>query len=217
MPCSLVTSTQALDELPRRRYLRVRLFYTDSTPADYEPPYFNPVDPAQSPYRFRTVQADEEPDFSTLGTVETGHHGVTLHTVSIANQLSTVFDNNVSAVECLRRNQRDASARSVVWDGQALVHAVTDEEGLSVRPEPLGAQDASGTLHTFEAISSKSELNALRVKVGLLDEGLALQEKVLRARGEAEVLDPNAFEDENEALRRAVSSHSPAWLLTSSS
>jgi meiosis-specific protein HOP1 len=37
---SLITSTQALDELPRRRFVTIRLFYTPETPEDYEPPLF---------------------------------------------------------------------------------------------------------------------------------------------------------------------------------
>lgn len=37
---SIITSTQLLDELPRRRFLNIRLHYTDDTPTEYEPPSF---------------------------------------------------------------------------------------------------------------------------------------------------------------------------------
>lgn len=37
---SLITNTQALDELPRRRYLNLRVFFTDDCPPEYQPPLF---------------------------------------------------------------------------------------------------------------------------------------------------------------------------------
>ena len=33
-----------LEELPRERYVFMKLAYTDDTPADYEPPYFRKLD-----------------------------------------------------------------------------------------------------------------------------------------------------------------------------
>lgn len=41
---SLITNTASLDELPRRRFITVRLYYTEDTPADYEPPLFRSAD-----------------------------------------------------------------------------------------------------------------------------------------------------------------------------
>lgn len=37
---ALIVTTQSLDELPRRRFMNIRLYYNDSCPSNYEPPLF---------------------------------------------------------------------------------------------------------------------------------------------------------------------------------
>ncbi|GEM10164.1 meiosis-specific protein HOP1 [Rhodotorula toruloides] len=85
---NLITSTQVLDELPRRYFLNVRLFYTDDTPPEYEPPHFRPVAIDAPGYSFSTATVADEADLGTLGTVTTGFHGVALHPVWNAGSLA---------------------------------------------------------------------------------------------------------------------------------
>lgn len=136
-------------------------------------------------------------------------HSVSLHTISIANQLEVVFDDTISSAECLSRNRRDAATRSVVWDADTLVHSITDEEGSFLTSvEPIGIRDAAGQVHEVQDVQREEKLRALRIKVGLVDEATTVREKIAVARGEADSFDPHAFQSDNEALRKAVS---PCW------
>lgn len=58
-----------------RRFATFKLFYTDITPPDYEPPHFQAGDADRDKWFFTTHDKDELPDKWSLGKVETGHHG----------------------------------------------------------------------------------------------------------------------------------------------
>ncbi|BGP13935.1 hypothetical protein JCM10213_003851 [Rhodosporidiobolus nylandii] len=199
---NLITSTQLLDELPRRRFLTIRLFYTDDTPAEYEPPFFKPVPTDAPKFTIATPLVSEPPDFGTLGALQTGYHGVALHSVSIAHLLDVPYDENISLEEALSRNQRDAASRSVIWDADSLAKRVTDDDLKAVSPEPLGVKDANGSLFSLEQLkATESEaMEKLRKQVGIeVDEEMFVQ-----ARGE---LEETLFESnlsDNENLRRAI-------------
>ncbi|KWU44924.1 DNA-binding protein [Rhodotorula sp. JG-1b] len=199
---NLITNTQVLDELPRRRYINVRLFYTDDTPPDYEPPYFSPV-PFNAPgYSVTTPSMQDAPDFGTLGSVSTGYHGVALHTVSIAHILDVAYDENVSPDEALARNKRDAETRHVVWDAEALVQTVTDEDAKVVEATPVGVRDLSGRFLPMETImeGEDEEMIKLKKRAGILPN----PEAVFEPQGRMEETIVDSHMSDNEALRRAI-------------
>ncbi|GAA5960528.1 hypothetical protein JCM8115_003209 [Rhodotorula mucilaginosa] len=199
---NLITNTQVLDELPRRRYINIRLFYTDDTPADYEPPCFHPV-PFDAPgYSVTTPSMQDAPDFGTLGSVSTGYHGVALHTVSIAHILDVTYDENVSPDEALARNKRDAETRPVVWDAEALVQTVTDEDAKVVEAAPVGIKDLSGRFLPMETVmeGEDEEMIKLKKRAGILPN----PEAVFEPQGRMEETIVDSHMSDNEALRRAI-------------
>ncbi|GAA6026919.1 hypothetical protein JCM8097_005961 [Rhodosporidiobolus ruineniae] len=166
---NLITSTELLDELPRRRLLNIRLFYTDETPTDYEPPCFKSFELQSSGFTLTTPRYEEQLDFFTLGSMSTGFHGVAIHSVSIAHLLDAAYDENLQLDECLTRNKQDAGTRSVVWDAEQLAPSITDEDAKVVSPEPVGVKDDDGVVVPLEQVkgSEDVEMEVLRTKVGL--------------------------------------------------
>ena len=63
---------------PERRYATFKLFYTDETPVDYEPPHFKAADPEKDKWYFMTHDLDEKPDRWSIGKANTGHHSLVL-------------------------------------------------------------------------------------------------------------------------------------------
>lgn len=57
-----------------RRYASFKLFYTDKTPSDYEPPHFQAGDVEKDKWYFMTHDLDEVPDRWSVGKLDTGHH-----------------------------------------------------------------------------------------------------------------------------------------------
>ena len=82
-----------------------------------------------------------------------------LHTVSIAHILDVTYDENVSPDEALARNKRDAETRPVVWDAEALVQTVTDEDAKVVEAAPVGIKDLSGRFLPMETVMELSLIN----------------------------------------------------------
>ncbi|GAA5862196.1 hypothetical protein JCM3774_004818 [Rhodotorula dairenensis] len=199
---NLITSTQVLDELPRRRFINVRLFYTEDTPADYEPPHFHPV-PSDAPgYSVTTPSMHDVPDFGTLGSVATGYHGVALHTVSIAHVLDVMYDENVSLDEALARNRHDAETRPVVWDAESLVQAVTDDDAKVVEVAPVGIRDLAGRFLPIETVlrDEGEEMIQVKKRAGILPN----PEAVFAPQGRMEETIVDSHMSDNEALRRAI-------------
>jgi meiosis-specific protein HOP1 len=57
-----------------RRFATFKLFYTDETPAEYEPPHFESGDAERDKWYFMTHDMDEVPERTTIGKIHTGHH-----------------------------------------------------------------------------------------------------------------------------------------------
>ncbi|GAA6000946.1 hypothetical protein JCM10207_007337 [Rhodosporidiobolus poonsookiae] len=203
---NLITSTQLLDELPRRRFLTIRLFYTDETPDEYEPPCFKPVSIAVPGYTLSTPLVSDVPDFGTLGSLSTGYHGVALHTVSIAHLLDVPYDESLSRDEAVARNQQDATTRAVVWDAESLASTVTDEDAKLVSPKPVAIKDKQGAFLSPEHVltSQSSSTEALRQMVGM-----EMDTEVFVAKGELEETLVESHVSDNENLRRAIAANEP--------
>ncbi len=57
-----------------RRFATFKIFYTDETPSDYEPPHFQAGDMEKDKWYFMTHAFDEVPDRCSIGKLDTGHH-----------------------------------------------------------------------------------------------------------------------------------------------
>lgn len=66
------------------RLLAIRLFYTDSTPADYQPPGFRASSVSESA-KFVTRFRNERPHDQEVGSVNTGFHACTLRVATIGD------------------------------------------------------------------------------------------------------------------------------------
>jgi hypothetical protein len=64
-----------------RRYATFKLFYTDKTPADYEPQHFRPGDVDADKFFFTTHGTKEVPEKFSVGQLETGHHAYAIDTI----------------------------------------------------------------------------------------------------------------------------------------
>ncbi|KAJ7811429.1 HORMA domain-containing protein [Mycena olivaceomarginata] len=153
---TLIHSTTQMDVLPKRRYATFKLFYTDETPADYEPQYFKAGDAQKDKWFFMTHDLDEVPDKWSVGQLDAGHHSVNLSVASVATYLPSSTENEnatftgttsrgpaaptLTPVEeaALRADQaakqgQDAEARNVVWSADV---GVEDED-----PDAEGEED----------------------------------------------------------------------------
>ena len=57
-----------------RRFATFKVYYTDETPLDYEPPNFHAGDADRDKWYFMTHGFDEVPEKTSFGKVDTGHH-----------------------------------------------------------------------------------------------------------------------------------------------
>ncbi|KAF8969871.1 HORMA domain-containing protein [Flammula alnicola] len=84
---TLIQAISNMDVLPRRRFATFKVFYTEETPPDYEPPHFEPGDVDRDKWFFMTHDLDEVPERTSIGKLETGHHSVHLNVSSITSYL----------------------------------------------------------------------------------------------------------------------------------
>ncbi|KDR73549.1 hypothetical protein GALMADRAFT_617548 [Galerina marginata CBS 339.88] len=92
---TLIQTMHHMDSLPRRRFATFKVFYTDETPSEYEPPNFQAGDVEKDKWFFMTHDLDEIPERCSIGKIDTGHHSIKLSVTSIASYLpsSTEHDN----------------------------------------------------------------------------------------------------------------------------
>ncbi|KDN50849.1 hypothetical protein K437DRAFT_255021 [Tilletiaria anomala UBC 951] len=145
---NLITMTQTLQELPRRRFITFKLIYNDTAPADYQPPFFDAADAANHRFMFGTKTLQQAPEESSFGTLETGHQSVSVHVASLADALPlpVVIDpdagrNMISArTEVLQQEailqKQDSDERCVVWDAEENAHGgLSDIEEVDEEPD----------------------------------------------------------------------------------
>ena len=82
----LIIMTQSLSPLPANidRLLSIRLFFTDATPEDYQPPGFRPSELSESA-RFVTRHENDRPHDQEIGSLNTGFHACTLRITAIGD------------------------------------------------------------------------------------------------------------------------------------
>ncbi|CCJ30893.1 unnamed protein product, partial [Pneumocystis jirovecii] len=102
---NLITLTQNLSPLPggyifefrisnlnldlenMHRYITMKLFYTDTTPQDYQPPMFRDCT-MEKPFTFAVDPGNTSFYKQTAGSMDTGFHAITLKITSIADAVS---------------------------------------------------------------------------------------------------------------------------------
>ncbi|KAG4301612.1 hypothetical protein PCK1_002097 [Pneumocystis canis] len=86
---NLITLTQNLSPLPenKNRYITMKLFYTDATPHDYQPPMFRDCT-MEKPFTFAVDPENTSFYKQTAGSMDTGFHAITLKITSIADAVS---------------------------------------------------------------------------------------------------------------------------------
>ncbi|KAF9475066.1 DNA-binding protein [Pholiota conissans] len=171
---TLIQAISNMDVLPRRRFATFKVFYTEETPADYEPPHFEPGDAEKDKWFFMTHDLDEVPERTSIGKVDTSHHSVNLNVTSIASYLPSSSEHgddaifsgltanpvrsNLTPIEeaTLCKNQiekqlEDAKNRNLVWP----VEDVVDLEDLDAEGEddPDYIKLADGAFKQIDAIS----------------------------------------------------------------
>ncbi|KAF4608196.1 DNA binding protein [Pleurotus pulmonarius] len=160
---ALIHSTNNMEALPKRRFATFKVFYTESTPPEYEPPNFRPGDQKKDKWYFMTHDMDEMPEKWSLGSVETGHHSVDVNvrsvvsylpsstenddstfagTISVdnnAHKLTPVQEANARVVEA--ENQlKDAEQRNIAWAVDGVVVGDEDAEGEEDPEYELGPE-----------------------------------------------------------------------------
>ncbi|PPQ78187.1 LOW QUALITY PROTEIN: hypothetical protein CVT25_015520 [Psilocybe cyanescens] len=144
-----------------RRFATFKVFYTEDTPPDYEPPNFQAGDVDKDRWYFMTHDLDEIPERCSIGKFNAGHHSVKLSVTSIASYLpsSTVHDNaTFSGITSqpgrqaltpvqeadIRNNQakkqlEDAEHRNLLWAVEEL-----GDEDADGEDDPDYTKDAYG-------------------------------------------------------------------------
>ncbi|KAK0211239.1 HORMA domain-containing protein [Desarmillaria ectypa] len=183
---TLITSMTQMDVLPKRRFASFKMFYTDDTPSEYEPPHFIAADAERDKWFFMTHDIDEIPDKWSVGKVDTGHHAVNVSVTSIATYLpsSTEHDNapfTGTTTRCVKapslspaeeaslrmeqaaKQKEDAENRNIVWSAED----VTREEDADGEDEADFVQQPDGTY----VLAGVTQQEVKPVPIGLRTEG----------------------------------------------
>ncbi|KAJ4478474.1 HORMA-domain-containing protein [Lentinula aciculospora] len=182
---TLITSMTQMDILPKRRYATFKVFYTDDTPSDYEPPHFKAGDYERNKWFFATHDMEEVPDTWSVGKVNAGWHEVDVSVSSIATYLpsSTEHDNrsfggtiNRSGViappsltpaeevalraEEIKKQTLDAESRRIVWAAENELKEGTDvgvagSKGSDFVLKPVGIKDGDGAIRCLDPMNTE--------------------------------------------------------------
>ncbi|KAL0563844.1 hypothetical protein V5O48_018218 [Marasmius crinis-equi] len=171
---TLISSMVQMDVLPKRRYASFKLFYTDDTPPEYEPPHFKPGNYEKDKWHFMTHDFDEAPDKWSIGRIDSGYHSVEVNVSSIATYLpsSTEHQNSPFAgitnsrpsatpaeeaahrAEETEKQLEDAEKRIYVWSAEELSDADGDasddpdyiKSSAAVNNMPIGIRNSEGEI-----------------------------------------------------------------------
>ncbi|KAH9901464.1 HORMA domain-containing protein [Cubamyces lactineus] len=145
---NLIQATTQMDALPKRRFATFKLFYYENTPDDYEPPHFRAGDAKRHKWFMSTHDKGEVPERCSVGSVQTGYHGVEVKVTSVSGYLPSGEDNSAPFLgttsanpfgappltpveeaamraEQIHIQRQDASERRVVWDADDGVLAAS--------------------------------------------------------------------------------------------
>jgi len=157
---ALITMSQTFQDLPRKRFLTMRLKYTDDVPLDYEPPGFVGGEP-QERLLFATPSISDRPDQMSIGAIDTGFHGVNIHLATLAPYLRRAPDEKgLTHFDLLRADAemqaQDASERKVLWNAEESADMHKDNV---IDADALGEPDLSLTAEERRKRDEQKELN----------------------------------------------------------
>ncbi|KAJ3745036.1 HORMA domain-containing protein [Lentinula detonsa] len=175
---TLITSMTQMDVLPKRRYATFKVFYTDDTPSDYEPPHFKAGDYEKDKWYFATHDMEEVPDTWGVGKVNAGWHEVDVSVSSIATYLpsSTEHDNQTFS-------------GTVNRPGALVPPSLTPAEEVALRAEEIKKQtlDAENRRIIWTAEDEPKEAKSTGV--------------VVDAKGHNFIRKPIGIKDDDGAIR----------------
>lgn len=200
---TLIHAMTHMDVLPRRRFATFKVFYTDETPANYEPPHFQAGDSEKDKWFFMTHDLDEVPEKCSIGKIHTGHHSVNLSIASIATYLpsSTEHDHGIFAGTTVRgstvptltpleeasfcahqaeKQREDADNRNIVWSADADLELHDDDAEGEDDPEYIRGPDGR-----YKAIGLEREMQQF-APIGLRNKEGDIEKLPFAPDGEAQ-------------------------------
>ncbi|KAK0526499.1 hypothetical protein OC835_005266 [Tilletia horrida] len=171
---ALITMSQTFQDLPRKRFLTIRLKYTDDVPLDYEPKGFIGGAP-QERLLFSTASIADRPDQMSIGSIATGFHGVNIHLATLAPFLRRAPERPGMSLFDLRRADEDlqmeeAAQRRIIWNAEesADMHRDDVEGGHGHGPTPTSASADAARAGPSESERQKREQRrAFKERLGL--------------------------------------------------
>ncbi|KAF5389023.1 hypothetical protein D9757_005083 [Collybiopsis confluens] len=174
---TLISSMNHMETLPRRRYATFKLFYTDDTPSEYEPPHFKAGDYQRDKWYFSTRDMDEVPDTWPLGKLDAGWHQVDVKVSSIAVHLpstSTEHDNKAFTGLVDRSGlavpPRLSPAQEMAQRAEEIQQQTIDAQNRRII---WAAEDDPNVLDGVNAVGSSAHFNApdfIRKPIGIKDD-----------------------------------------------
>ncbi|QSL65791.1 hypothetical protein MERGE_000069 [Pneumocystis wakefieldiae] len=189
---NLITLTQNLSPLPenKNRYITMKLFYTDATPQDYQPPMFRDCT-MEKPFTFAVDP--ENPSFykQTAGSIDTGFHAITLNITSIADAVSECK----SFEEYQDKQIKTLSAEEDVFEKEDLKDSL--KENIIILDSPKKHQSCP------ELLPSLSQNNIPKQSLKYMDERYEKEDAAIK-----EMLTTHTQDSEFEATQPLESNFS---------
>ncbi|WWC58140.1 uncharacterized protein I303_100675 [Kwoniella dejecticola CBS 10117] len=154
---SIIQGVEALVPLPKQRFVAIRLFLNESTPASYGNSNFE--DASNESLELCTHHVDDAPQHASFLGIQTGHHGITSTACSVVDYLPQLLDN--AAVEAGPERyaaifshktalKDDVEKRTVVWpvfDRKLYDPSAPDIYTACIDPrKAVAAEDVQGAL-----------------------------------------------------------------------
>ncbi|WWC99237.1 hypothetical protein V866_006133 [Kwoniella sp. B9012] len=124
---SLVKVLHGMGELPKKRFVDIKLFYNDSAPENYVAPSF--ADSSEEVLVLGTNDVNNPPSLLPFQEFQTGHHGLSVSAVSVTESLPEIPRRNATGPEdyAARYAEDDlmkanAEERDVLWNADITAH-----------------------------------------------------------------------------------------------
>ncbi|KAF8891245.1 HORMA domain-containing protein [Infundibulicybe gibba] len=136
----LISAMSQMDMLPKRRFATFKLFYNDSTPAEYEPPHFETGDAKKDKWYFMTHDLDEIPDTWNVGRINAGYHAFCWDDAppSCPPILTPMEEASLRARQAEEQHD-DAGKRNIVWSAEDAVEITDLDADGDADPEYTGS------------------------------------------------------------------------------
>ncbi|WRT63830.1 uncharacterized protein IL334_000755 [Kwoniella shivajii] len=158
----LIKICTALEDLPKKRFMDLKLFYNNKAPEDYVAPGFR--DSSSEKMILGTHHVDNPPLKLSTRDLQTGHHGVALTALNVVHYLPKESEEDDEAprndpefyahrFQEVDDQVQDAKQRIVIWDADMPAHdrsaydsSAPDVYTASVDPKLATASNIDGAL-----------------------------------------------------------------------